>query len=194
MLLLAERADQAHMADRHGVLGRQQQFFGNGQRGRNGGWQQNGRGNFGGNRQQGNGNVNMGNVSQFGNSQYKGPAPMVLGQMSDKPVCHYCGKPGHYKRECFKLQRDQAAGNGSGNRGGGSGRGGRGAGRGGGYKLNVAQGQAVHQGELAEVMRLGMAAFANKQQQQQVNTSGMNPGNAKTQQVAFNQVAKDNEG
>ncbi len=46
-------------------------------------------------------------VSQYGNSRYKGPAPMVLGavqrnQRSDI-VCHHCGKKGHTKATCFQL-------------------------------------------------------------------------------------------
>jgi len=44
---------------------------------------------------------------------------MVLGAMTDKPICHYCNKPGHYKRDCYKWQRDQGivCGGGNGSRG-----------------------------------------------------------------------------
>lgn len=61
------------------------------------------------------------NVSQYGNQGYKGPAPMVLGNVGDVPVCYYCNKPGHLKNACYKLRNDLAAGRGN----GGSHRGGR---------------------------------------------------------------------
>ena len=50
------------------------------------------------------------NVSQYGNQGYKGPAPMVLGNVGDVPVCYYCNKPGHLKSACYKLRSDLAAG------------------------------------------------------------------------------------
>jgi hypothetical protein len=49
---------------------------------------------------------------------------MVLGNVGNAPVCYYCNKPGHLKKDCFKLRNDLAAGRGMGN--------GRGAGHGGG--------------------------------------------------------------
>ena len=46
---------------------------------------------------------------------------MVLCAMgSDVPVCFYCNKPGHLKKDCYKLCNDL-----SGNRGAGGSRGGR---------------------------------------------------------------------
>jgi hypothetical protein len=80
------------------------------------------------------------NVSQYGNSGYKGPAPMVLDNVGDAPVCYYCNKPGHIRKDCFKYRNDLAGGRGAGNsgRGGGGGRGGRHGGRhSGGRSLNV---------------------------------------------------------
>jgi Zinc knuckle len=62
-------------------------------------------------------------VSQYGNDPYKGPAPMVLGAMGEQPVCFYCNKPGHLKKDCFKLRNDLAS------RGGGRGNGRNGGGR-----------------------------------------------------------------
>jgi hypothetical protein len=48
---------------------------------------------------------------------------MVLGAMgSDVPVCFYCNKPGHVKKDCYKLRNDLAGrhngGSSRGNRGG----------------------------------------------------------------------------
>ena len=65
MLLLAERAGQAFMADKRGILG------GKGQSG-------------------GQPKVDLRDTSQYRNSSYKGPAPMVLG--AAQFTCHYCGK------------------------------------------------------------------------------------------------------
>jgi hypothetical protein len=31
---------------------------------------------------------------------------MVLGNIGDAPVCYYCNKPGHVKKDCFKLKND----------------------------------------------------------------------------------------
>jgi hypothetical protein len=40
---------------------------------------------------------------------------MVLGNVGDAPVCYYCNKPGHVKKDCFKLKNDLASrGNGRG--------------------------------------------------------------------------------
>ncbi len=100
------------------------------------------------------------NVSQYGNAGYKGPAPMVLGAVGDAPVCYYCNKPGHLRKECYKLQSDLAAGRaGGGSRGG---RGGRNGGRNHGGRPSL---NAVGEGtmDVQEVMRLGMAAAANKE-------------------------------
>ena len=79
------------------------------------------------------------NVSQYGDTRYKGPAPMVLGNVGDAPVCYYCNKPGHIRKDCFKFRNDLAGGRGAGNSGrGGGGRGGRHGGRhSGGRSLNV---------------------------------------------------------
>ena len=111
------------MADCNGIL--------SGQRGNTGrgnshhGGQQGGCGNW----------VTWQNVSQYGNTGYKGPAPMVLGNVGDVPVCYYCNKPGHLRRDCHKLRNDLTAGRGA---GGNSSRGGRGGrNRGGRSSLNV---------------------------------------------------------
>lgn len=50
---------------------------------------------------------------------------MVLGAVNDAPVCYYCNKPGHVRKDCYKLRNDLAAGRGNGGR-----RGGRSGGRG----------------------------------------------------------------
>ena len=48
---------------------------------------------------------------------------MVLGAMGEQPVCFYCNKPGHLKKDCFKLRNDLASrGGGRGNRRNGGGR------------------------------------------------------------------------
>ena len=97
---------------------------------------------------------------------------MVLGNVGDAPVCYYCNKPGHIRKDCFKFRNDLAGGRGAGNSGrGGGGRGGRHGGRhSGGRSLNVMQ----EQQDVHEVMRLGMAALANKEKQQQAVNSGKN--------------------
>jgi hypothetical protein len=56
---------------------------------------------------------------------------MVLGNVGTQPVCFYCNKPGHLKKDCFKLRNDLSGGGrgrGNGGRGGNGGRnnGGRG--------------------------------------------------------------------
>ena len=44
-------------------------------------------------------------ISQYSNSKYKGPAPMVLGAAQTRQVgpCHNCGKMGHLKKDCWAL-------------------------------------------------------------------------------------------
>ena len=87
---------------------------------------------------------------------------MVLGAMgSDVPVCFYCNKPGHVKKDCYKLRNDLA-----GRQNGGSSRGNRGGRHGGrpngGRQLyNNAVGEGTM--DVQEVMRLGLAAAANKE-------------------------------
>ena len=85
---------------------------------------------------------------------------MVLGTTSHVPVCYYCGKPGHLRKDCYKLRNDLAAGRGDGNTGRG-GRGGRNGGRFGGRgRLNViSESTAI----VDEITRFGLAAVANKE-------------------------------
>ena len=87
---------------------------------------------------------------------------MVLGNVGDVPVCYYCNKPGHLRKDCYKLRNDLAAGRGA---GGNSSRGGRGGrNRGGRSSLNaIAEGTP----DVQEIMRLGLAAAASKERQQQ---------------------------
>jgi hypothetical protein len=33
---------------------------------------------------------------------------MVLGNVGDVPVCFYCNKPGHLRKDCFKMRNDLA--------------------------------------------------------------------------------------
>ena len=62
---------------------------------------------------------------------------MVLGNVGDAgsvPVCYYCNKPGHIKRDCYKFLAAGRGGNVAGGRGGNTGsscgaRGGRQGGR-----------------------------------------------------------------
>ncbi len=94
---------------------------------------------------------------------------MVLGAMgSDVPVCFYCNKPGHLKKDCYKLRNDL-----SGNRGAGGSRGGRAGRYGGGRGAGGRQLNAISEGSanVEEVMRLGLAAFNNKSKQQ-ANSNG----------------------
>ena len=103
----------------------------------------------------------MGNVSQFRNHQYKGPAPMVLGVVQGN--FHYCGKPGHFKRECFKYKKDLAAGKAVGRSrnvdiGGPKQFGGGPKKFGGGQVNNL----SAASGNINEVIRLGLAAMENK--------------------------------
>ena len=55
---------------------------------------------------------------------------MVLGNVGEVPVCFYCNKPGHLRKDCFKMRNDLAGRQGAGN----SGRGGRGGRHGGGCR------------------------------------------------------------
>lgn len=80
---------------------------------------------------------------------------MVLGNLSEPPVCFYCGKTGHIKKECFKFKADQARGQQGPGRGNGR-NGGRGRGRGryGGNMMYTSQ-----NADMTEVIRLGLAAL-----------------------------------
>ena len=45
---------------------------------------------------------------------------MVLGNVGDAgsvPVCYYCNKPGHVKRDCYKFLAASRGGNSGGGRG-----------------------------------------------------------------------------
>ena len=182
MLLLAERADQAYMADKHGLLGPR------GQHGGSKGQQQGG----------GQRKVDYRNVSQYGDQAYRGPAPMVLGTAQKQFTCHYCGKQGHYKRDCYKLKNDIATGKVS-----NGGRGGRGGGRhGNGGRQQRGNGRQHHAGglntvaadatlDMDEVVRLGLAAFHNKQRQQAQTHMPTNPSN---KSVTFADGAEDSSG
>lgn len=91
--LLAERADQAFFWNRGlGSSGTRRAFY----------------------KGSGSGKAS-GGVSQYSNSRYKGPAPMVLGNVEKsglaEVVCYHCGKKGHYKRDCWALQRGQSGQN-----------------------------------------------------------------------------------
>ena len=87
---------------------------------------------------------------------------MVLGNVGTQPVCYYCNKPGHLKKDCFKLQNDLAAGGrGRGNgRNGGRNNGGRNNG-GRGIRLNAMDSTM----DIEEIMRQGLAAVQNRQNQ-----------------------------
>ena len=88
---------------------------------------------------------------------------MVLGNVGDVPVCFYCNKPGHLRKDCFKMRNDLAGNQGAGN----SGRGGRGGRHSGGSRHGGRQLNAISETmDVQEVMRLGMAAVANKEKQQ----------------------------
>jgi Zinc knuckle len=62
---------------------------------------------------------------------------MVLGALGEQPVCFYCNKPGHLKKDCFKLRNDLASR--GGRRGNGRNSGGRNGGRYMGNRLNAIQ-------------------------------------------------------
>lgn len=89
---------------------------------------------------------------------------MVLGNVADRPVCYHCGKPGHIRKNCFKLRNSSEGGRGAGNYRGN----GRGNGRNGGRQGSSLNNMSIPQGvDMQEVMRLGMAAALNKEKQQQ---------------------------
>ncbi len=94
---------------------------------------------------------------------------MVLGNVGNDgsaPVCYYCNKPGHIKRDCYKFLAASRGGNTGGSRGSRGARGGRQGGRpgNGGRNLHI---NAIGEGtvDVSEVMRLGMAAMAKHQRQ-----------------------------
>ena len=79
---------------------------------------------------------------------------MVLGNVGEQPVCYYCNKPGHVKRDCFKMRNDLAArGNARGNgRNGGRNVGGRQ------QRVNT----LTNDVNVEDVIRLGMAAVVKR--------------------------------
>ncbi len=82
---------------------------------------------------------------------------MVLGNVGETPVCYYCNKPGHLRKDCYKMRNDLAGGRFSG----------RGQGRGGGRTVGRQMGRNVLNAvggttDVHEVLRLGMAAVANR--------------------------------
>lgn len=82
---------------------------------------------------------------------------MVLGNVGEQPVCFYCNKPGHVKRDCFKMRNDLAT---RGNT--------RGKGRNGGRNVGNHQqrlNMISNDVNMEEVIRLGMAAVVNKGKQ-----------------------------
>jgi Zinc knuckle len=94
---------------------------------------------------------------------------MVLGNVGNDgsaPVCYYCNKPGHIKRDCYKFLAASRGGNTGGSRGSRGARGGRQGGRPGNGGRNLYN-NAIGEGtvDVSEVMRLGMAAMANHQRQ-----------------------------
>jgi Zinc knuckle len=94
---------------------------------------------------------------------------MVLGNVGNDgsaPVCYYCNKPGHIKRDCYKFLAASRGGNTGGSRGSRGARGGRQGGRPGNGGRNLYN-NAIGEGtvDVSEMMRLGMAAMANHQRQ-----------------------------